>query len=69
MGQSFFVRFQHNIHHFEGLLIDDVKIKQLIFENLLIVTHFASTGHMFMFSYNTDIFYSLFHFVQKIVKI
>ncbi len=44
VAQSFFVRFQKIIHHFEGLLLENVKT--LIFENLLIVTNFASTGHI-----------------------
>ncbi len=36
----------NNSYHFEGLLLENVIIKKVThFENLFILTHFASTGH------------------------
>ncbi len=46
VAQSFFVWFQQVIYHFEGILMKNVKLKITIFLNLLILTHFARTGHI-----------------------
>ncbi len=43
-AQSFFVRFQQIIYHFEGILMENVKIEKIMILNKLLITDLFATA-------------------------